>query len=377
MLVVRHVRDDDLVAGDDPGDDLQIVEAAQSDLDLGPVRLPPPHDEGLLETGTAGKGPLAHLQRILPGVGNDEHVDAQVPTDLRAESDKRDWPEGLIERVLESGIPADSVRGLLHWRPGTAEDMEKQLRWHQRLAWGDLRAREVRTSDNDGFCDLWANAPEQIGDLEVTTLRGPNGFAQFRLQENVNLQVITDGNVIVASCGWARHNTIVAGQRVSLRYGQALRVHKDYRRQGFGDAVRSFANAMNTAGPALAQYDIMRAGNFAVVGWWEKYSPDFFENVPKQEDQIPGIPIQVWQLPARAAEEQSGAIRPARREHVTQCVALVNATHEGQDFFRPYSPEFLADRLDEGYWGERAAWFAPVYGWDDFFVVGKGGVSPV
>jgi hypothetical protein len=134
---------------------------------------------------------------------------------------------------------------------------------------------------------LWANSPEEIGDFEETTLRGPDGFAQFRLQDNVNLNVIADGNVLVASCGWARHNVLVAGQRVSVRYGQALRVHKDYRRQGFGDAVRSFGGGANTAGPSLTQYDYMRAGNFAVVGWWEKYSPDFFENVPKQADASP------------------------------------------------------------------------------------------
>ena len=302
-----------------------------------------------------------------------ERVEAQVPADLRAESERRGWPDGLIERVLEAGIPVDSVWHWLQWRPGTPEDMEKQILWHGRLNWGDLRGREARISDNDGFCDLWANSPEQIGDFEVTTLRGPNGFAQFRLQENVNLHVIADGNVLVACCGWARHNSIVAGQRVSLSYGQALRVHKDYRRQGFGDAVRNFAHAMNTLGPSLAQYDIMRAGNFAVVGWWEKYVPDFFEDVPKQEEQIPGIPIRVWQIPARAAQGDAAGIRPGRREDLPQSVALVNATHDGQDFFRPYTGEFLEDRLDEGYWGEHAEWFPPVYGWDDFFVVEQAG----
>jgi hypothetical protein len=297
-----------------------------------------------------------------------ERVEAEIPDDLREFAKERCWPDGLLEQLLERGIPAHSIRGWAQWRDGSAKDMEKRLEWHDRFTFGDLRLREANVSDNEAFCDLWASSPEQIGDFEVTTLRGPNGFTQFRLQENVNLHVIADGNLIVASCGWARHNVLVAGQRVSLRYGQALRVHKDYRRQGLGDAVRSFGGGANTTGPSLAQYDYMRAGNFAVVGWWEKYRPDFFDDVPKQKDEVPGIPVEVHQLPSRPATS-SREIRGGRREDLPRCVALINRTHEGQDLFRPYSAEFLEDKLDEGYWGERAAWFPAVYCWDDFFVV--------
>ena len=302
-----------------------------------------------------------------------EHVEAEVPDDLRIVAKERDWPDGLLERLLGAGIPAHSIRRWVNWRAGTAADMETRLAWHNRFTVGDLRMREASMSDNEAFCDLWANAPEKIGDFEVTTLRGPNGFAQFHLQENVNLHVITAGNVIVASCGWARHNVLVAGQRVSLRYGQALRVHKDYRRQGFGDAVRSFDGGMNSAGPSLAQYDYMRAGNFAVVGWWEKYNPDFFDDVPKQKDEVPGIPVEVHQLPARSKAPGGGMVRSGRRGDVPRCVELVNRTHEGQDLFRPYSVELLEDKLDEGYWGERAPWFPAVYCWDDFFVLESSG----
>jgi hypothetical protein len=302
-----------------------------------------------------------------------ERVEAEVPDDLGILAKQRDWPEGLLERLLEAGISPHSIRGWVNWRSGTATDMERQLEWHKRLTVGDLQIREACMSDNEAFCDLWANSPEEIGDFEVTTLRGPNGFAQFHLQENVSLHVIADGNVLVASCGWARHNVMIAGQRVSLRYGQALRVHKGYRRQGFGDAVRSFGGGVNTAGPSLAQYDYMRAGNFAVVGWWKKYMPDFFDDVPQQEDEVPGIPVEVQQLPARPRAGSGRTIRGGRREDISRCVELVNRTHEGQDLYRPYSAEFFEDRLDEGYWGERAPWFPPVYSWDDFFVLESSG----
>ena len=48
---------------------------------------------------------------------------------------------------------------------------------------------------------------------------------------------------------------------------------------------------------------------------------------------------------------------------------LINRTHEGQDLFRPYTAEFLENRLDEGYWGDRVSWSPTVYSWDDFFVL--------
>jgi hypothetical protein len=295
-------------------------------------------------------------------------VEVEAPETLRAAGRARGWPEGLLERALAAGIPAATLEGWLQWRRLDTADLEGRIAWHERLTLGPLRGREATLGDNEAFCDLWANAPEEIGEVEITTLRGPDGFASFRLQENVTLNVIADGNVLVACCGWARRNVLVAGRRVSVRYGQALRVHRDYRRQGLADAVRSLAPAANTFGPSLTQYDYMRAGNFAVVGWWEKHIPGFFDGVPRREGEVPGVPVTVHQLPARPAAGGGGGIRAARREDLARCAELVNRTHEGQDLFRPQTAESLEARLDEGYWGERAAWRPPVYAWADYFV---------
>jgi GNAT superfamily N-acetyltransferase len=158
-----------------------------------------------------------------------------------------------------------------------------------------------------------------------------------------------------------------------VRYGQALRVHQGYRRQGLGDAVRLFSTAMTVAVPSTGQYDIMRSGNFAVVGWWNKHVPGFFEGTPQREGEVPGIPISVAQVPAAAPSATSPAVRLARPEDLPACVELLNRTHGGLDLFRPYTVEFLEDRLDEGYWGERATWRPSVYGWRDFFVLESAG----
>ena len=298
-----------------------------------------------------------------------ERVETEAPADLRAALNARGVPDELLERALAAGIAVGSLWGWSNWRKLDPDDVERQITWHRRFTTGDLRAREVTEADNAAFCDLWENSPEEIGDLEITVLRGPDAFAQFRLQRNVHLQVIADGNVIVASCGWSRRNVEIAGQRVSVRYGQALRVHKEYRRQGLGDAVRMISGAMNEVAPSVGQYDIMRSGNFAVVGWWKKYVPDFFEGTPQREGEVPGLPVSVSQIPARASAGANPDVRLARRGDLAQCVALLNATHGGLDLFRPYTEEFLEDRLDEGYWGERAPWYPTVYGWRDFYVL--------
>ena len=130
---------------------------------------------------------------------------------------------------------------------------------------------------------------------------------------------------------------------------------------------------MNTALPSMAQYDIMRSGNFAVVGWWNKHVPGFFDGTPQREGEVPGIPVAVAQIPAAAPAAASASVRPARPEDLPACVELLNRTHGGLDLFRPYTVEFLEDRLDEGYWGERAPWYRSVYGWPDFFVLESAG----
>jgi hypothetical protein len=171
---------------------------------------------------------------------------------------------------------------------------------------------------------------------------------------------------------------LVAGKKVSVRYGQALRVHKDYRRQGYGDQVRSLAWPIGISRPSHTQYDIMRSTNFAVVNWWKKYVPDFFEGQPERgEGEVPGIPVTVLQYPARPFDGDARGIRKAKPADVSRCAGLINRTHRGLDIFRPYTPEFLRDALDEHLWGarphERWTFYPHVYGWEEYYVLEEAG----
>ncbi len=295
-----------------------------------------------------------------------------IPEDLRQVWREHNLPADLLQRAADLRL-LGHVRGLLNWRGADAEGIRKRLDWEERLKFGDLRGREATQQDNDAFSDLMANAPEDVGEWEITTERGPNAFAQFRLQENVNVLVLELRGILIACCSFTHRKTIVAGQRFTVRYGQALRVHKDFRRQGYGDLVRMLGWGVGAGRPSNPQYDIMRTQNFAVVGWWEKYVPDFWEDVPKKEGEVPGNRVTVLQVPPRPFTGTKRGIRNVRPEDIPHCVELINRTHRGLDFFRPYSAHFLERRLDDGYWGEKLPNWPKVYDWDDYYVLEEDG----
>jgi len=291
-----------------------------------------------------------------------------IPDDLQKAWRERGLPEDLLTRAAELrsfGI----LRGFLRWGGNNEDSVRKRLDWQERLVLGDLRGREATEADNDQFSDLMASSPEEVGEWEIITERGPNAFAQFRLQENVNVLVIEQRGLLIACCSFTHRNTYVAGQKFTVRYGQALRVRREFRRMGYGDLVRSLGWGVGAARPSNPQYDIMRTQNFAIVGWWEKYAPDFWEDVPKKEGEVPGNRVTVLQFAPRPFTGKKRGIRNVHEDNIPRCVDLINRTHRGLDFFRPYSAGFLERRLDDGYWGQKSPNWPKVYDWDDYYVV--------
>ncbi len=300
-------------------------------------------------------------------------MDREIPEDWRGAIEAKGWPVDLVRRALELRVPAGVVDRWLTQPWATQEYIERRLHWHERLTFGSLRGREATQADNEAFADLCANSPEDLGDWEVSTERGPNAFAQFKLQRNVTVLVLEEQGQLIACCAFAMHNALVAGKRLSVHYGQTLRVRTEFRRQGYGDQVRSLAWPAGVARPTQTQYDYMRSQNFAVVNWWKKYSPGFFDSVPQRAGDVPGLSVTVTQYPARPFDGDASGIRRARPRDISRCVGLINRAHRGLDLFRPYSPEFLRDRLDEGFWGPRPPGWLPVYGWDDYYVLEEAG----
>lgn len=284
------------------------------------------------------------------------------------------WSPDLARRAVDLRLPMSQLRNWARWIDDE-ENVKRRLDWHERMTFGDLRGREARMSDNEAFGDLMASSPEDLGEWEITTERSPNAFAPFRLQENVTILLIEKEGLLIACCSFSGRKTIVGGKKLVVRYGQALRVRPEFRRQGYGDAVRNQAWAIGVSKPTSVQYDIMRSQNYAVVGWWQKYYPDFWKDVPEREGDIPGNSVTVTQYMRRPFDGDASGIRTTTEADVPRCVELVNATHDGQDLFRPYTDAFLSDRLDDGWWGDPPdeQFWPHVYGWDDHYVLEEGG----
>lgn len=280
-------------------------------------------------------------------------------------------PPALLEEARALRIPDTLLRRMLHWNV-PVERFEDEVRWARTLAEGRIRFRQLTFADGDAFAELWANSPEEIGEWELTVERGPDAFAQFELQERPVLHGLFDVNTMVACVSFSLRPTIVGGRRVWVRYGQAMRVHRDHRRHGYAHWVRSLPWAIGLGRPTRVQYDFIRGRNMAMEAWNRRRMPEV-SSVPKHEGDVPGIPVTVTEFVASAAG-RSGHVRAAREADLEGCAALINRTHAGLDLFRPYTPASLYDRLDpDTSVGGGASQDARPYSLDDFYVLEQRG----
>jgi hypothetical protein len=281
---------------------------------------------------------------------------------------ERGWPADLLAQARRLVIPEELILRWFSWN-APLERAEEEVRWAERLQ-GSIRFRQLTFADNEAFCELWANSPEQIGEWDVTVDRGPNGFASFELQERPVLNGLFDGGMLVACVSFSLRHTIVAGQRVSVRYGQAMRVHKDHRGHAYAHWVRSLPWAIGLNIPTRVQYDYIRARNMTMERWNKKFMPSV-DSIPKREDDVPGFPVTVLQLPATASANTTAGIRQARPADFARCADLINRTHQGRDLFRPCTPEWLTDRLEFDV--PPGQQWQPTYSAKDFWVLERAG----
>ncbi|HEX4196068.1 MAG TPA: hypothetical protein VHZ26_01365 [Caulobacteraceae bacterium] len=286
---------------------------------------------------------------------------------LEARAKAQGWPDGLVERAQAVKTPSQQLQQWLQTpaTPNHLFQIERIVEVFERLANGPYRARELTYRDQESFSDLWANAPEKVGDWEVTVERSPNPLAQFRLQPGCSISVIEVAGELVACTAWAPANCMIAGQPVSIHYAQALRVRGGRRGEGLGDLVRRFpARALQK--PTIGQVMYMRIGNAGMAG--------FLEAVKfMAEGDRPQKVVGVTYLATAGAKANAVGVRPIAEADLAACAAMINRTHEGLDLFRPLGEESLRMVLDEGFWGAGAPWQGRVYGWADVHVLEEDG----
>ena len=302
-----------------------------------------------------------------------------VPEEWRQSARDQGWPDGLLERALQLRVNRKDIEYWFTTEQERLPDIAKFLDMRERLMFGTMRVREATWSDDEAVADLYANSPEEIGDWEVTVERSPYPFAQFRLQENVNMQILEDRGIVLAAAAHSGRNALIEGRRLTCHVSTAWRVRKEFRGEGLSNLLRMIG------GPACARFGLVsywyvRHGNYDAVNWIKAVRRDLAEASSETGD-LPGLPVTVHHFRAQRSDPSASlrtggnatGIRQARRSDTRRCVALINRTHRGLDFFRPYSEAFLRQRLDDLGWGPVPDFLTPVYTWQDYFVLEEGG----
>jgi hypothetical protein len=290
-----------------------------------------------------------------------------VPPELDASARERGWPEGLLQRALELRVPRADVELWLRSRHSSPEEVSRQLDTLTRAFDGALRVREATWRDGEALGDLYANAPETVGAWRLVVERSPNPYAQFRLQEHANVQVVECRGILLAAAAHATRNSVIGGARVAVHIMSAWRVREGFRGFGLSKLLQSAAGP-GTAwfGPITYWYE--RVGN-ASQGWLDKVRGE----VESRDNAVEGLSATVHLFAPGAATAQAGVagltVRPVRHDDLGRCVDLINLTHQGLDLFRPYSVEFLESHLDDPSWGPKPGFWSPVFGWEDYAVV--------
>jgi len=175
-------------------------------------------------------------------------VPVEVPEKLAAAAAQRGWPDGLLKRALNLRVQCSDIELWLSQEGLALEEIGRQLDTFERLLVGPVRAREATWRDGEALVDLYANAPEDFGELKLIVERAPNPFAQFRLQEHANLQVLDCRGVLLAAAAHSTRNALVHGHRLAVHMMSAWRVRSGFRGYGLSRLLQ-FA-----AGPAGAWF---------------------------------------------------------------------------------------------------------------------------
>jgi hypothetical protein len=294
-----------------------------------------------------------------------------VSAEVRARAAEAGGPDGLVARMQSLRWPSWRIDLYLGFRDfPTVEMIEAEVADRERLDNG-LQVREATWEDDERLAALFADSRERIGDWDVTVERSPNPFAQQRLQENAHVKIVVDRGVAVASAAQAGRSSCVGGEPLSVAWLGGWRVRNGLRRLGYANLLMTTpGSAMSVFG--MLSYWYVRSGNANALGFIA-HSVEHADGAGAAERAIGKLTATVHHLAAGPAAAADPRVEPIGPADLDACARLVNATHAGLDLFRPYDAAFLRARLDDGSWGPKPPFFAPVYGWKDMVVLRGGG----
>jgi hypothetical protein len=289
-----------------------------------------------------------------------------VPAELAERARAAGWDDGMLQEALNLRVPRGDIDFWLAAPHITPDVVRGHLRHFGRLFCGPLRVREATWRDAEALVDLYADAPEQVGPWELVVERGPNPYAQFRLQENPNMQVVEYKGVLLAATAHSGRNTVIAGERTTTHVMSAWRVRRDFRGLGLSRVLQMSAGPMN-AWFGMITYWYERVDNDAGRGWLDKIRGEAEERGSRVDDLTATVHLFAPVTPDGPVEGL--VIRPVEPADLPRCVELINRTHAGLDLFRPLIVDDLERHLNDPSWGPKPPFWATVFGWDDYAVV--------
>ncbi len=287
--------------------------------------------------------------------------------DVLAKTEAAGWPSGLLDRILALRRDRDELDIWLDNGFPTAEMLEGWVESQEQILSSTLTTRQATWEDSELLADLCANAPENVDGWSVTVERGPNPYAQFRLQENPNIVVLEDQRVGLGMAAHSVRNTYIAGQRTSVHQMSGWRVRDGFRGLGLSRILQ------NGAGPGagwfgLVTYWFVRAGN-ASSSWISKVVEDMGDRPDGFGVDSDVLTASVAYLSDPSLAERSTRVRPFVDDDGGRCIDLINRTHNGLDLFRPYSEEYFDRRMSDPSWGPKPFFYPSVYGRPDYRVL--------
>jgi len=198
--------------------------------------------------------------------------------------------------------------------------------------------RLAHPDDSSAMAAVERAAPIVTGETKCTYDRGDDFLAFTRLMEENAFYVVEKDDEILGLYGAASHIVRCAGVEHRAMLFHHLRIPTAQEKRGYFSAInmRLFDHYAETYGPwwkenAWAPYGYIQLANTAALRLGAPGSWTFG-------------PIRLLLDCASLAGDEHGAV--AGEHDADRIVGIVNACHDGQAMFRPYTVESLTERLE-------------------------------
>jgi hypothetical protein len=198
----------------------------------------------------------------------------------------------------------------------------------------ELVVREATAADNDALIALELDSPLVMGGREETYNRAPDFFACHRHKPDYRVVMAEwEGHVVGVMTGVIQR-PVIQGGACALMYVQQARVRTGFHGKRVAWAMANDLFAWAASRKAEGPYYLISPDNEPSLAFVERGGGRW--------------PVDVSLLAINVSAGTEGDERNVGEIEMKDVVRLVNATHEGQDFFEPLTPDLLAARLGTG-----------------------------